>query len=70
MMRCQGIESDGRRRSDFRILEEDAPATPEVWIGFKRADIFHNGIVFAAFDAVNDPLKNPTLTLRATEETG
>jgi hypothetical protein len=26
---------------------------------------FHNGIVFAALDAVNDPIRNPTLTLRA-----
>ena len=31
---------------------------------------FHNGIVFAALDAVNDPLKSPTLNLRATEEGG
>ena len=26
---------------------------------------FHNGILFAALDAVNDPVRNPTLTLRA-----
>ena len=26
---------------------------------------FHNGIVFAALDAVNDPVRNPTLILRA-----
>jgi hypothetical protein len=26
---------------------------------------FHNGIVFAALDAFNDPIKNPTLTLLA-----
>jgi len=26
---------------------------------------FHNGIVFAALDAVNDPIKNPTLNLQA-----
>ncbi|HEY1252256.1 MAG TPA: hypothetical protein VGH97_13815 [Thermoanaerobaculia bacterium] len=26
---------------------------------------FHNGIVFAALDAVNDPVRNPTLTLLA-----
>ena len=31
---------------------------------------FHNGIVFAALDAVNDPTKSPTLNLRATEEGG
>ena len=24
---------------------------------------FHNGIVFAALDAYNDPVRNPTLTL-------
>jgi hypothetical protein len=30
---------------------------------------FHNGIVFAALDAVNDPVRNPTLTLRAEERT-
>jgi hypothetical protein len=30
---------------------------------------FHNGIVFAALDAYNDPVKNPTLTLSAQEGT-
>jgi len=30
---------------------------------------FHNGIVFAAIDAFNDPIKNPTLTLSAQEGT-
>ncbi|HTR03441.1 MAG TPA: hypothetical protein VMN82_09630 [Thermoanaerobaculia bacterium] len=29
---------------------------------------FHNGIVFAALDAINDPVRNPTLTLRADEK--
>jgi hypothetical protein len=28
---------------------------------------FHNGIVFAALDVVNDPVKNPTLALRADD---
>ena len=28
---------------------------------------FHNGIVFAALDAFNDPVRNPTLTLSADE---
>ena len=28
---------------------------------------FHNGIVFAALDAINDPVKNPTLNLQADE---
>jgi hypothetical protein len=31
---------------------------------------FHNGIVFAAIDAYNDPVKNPTLTLSADEVPG
>ena len=30
---------------------------------------FHNGIVFAALDAVNDPVRNPTLILRADGST-
>jgi hypothetical protein len=29
---------------------------------------FHNGIVFAALDAINDPVKNPTLNLQAGED--
>ena len=101
MLRCTGIEPDGRERSEFRILEEDALAAPEALERVARiAEVllrentlsgrfavagpgvltlelpenertfFHNGIVFAALDAVNDPLKNPTLTLRATEENG
>jgi hypothetical protein len=28
---------------------------------------FHNGIVFAALDAVNDPVRNPTITMLAAE---
>ncbi len=28
---------------------------------------FYNGIVFAALDAVNDPVRNPTLTLLADD---
>ena len=31
---------------------------------------FHNGIVFAALDAVNDPVRNPTLTMMAAREEG
>ena len=30
-----------------------------------KRTFFHNGIVFAALDAVNDPVRNPTLTLLA-----
>ena len=29
---------------------------------------FHNGIVFAAIDAVNDPVRNPTITMLAAED--
>ena len=41
----------------------------ELVLALSRADrsFFHNGIVFAALDAVNDPVRNPTLTLRADE---
>jgi len=48
----------------FRVAGPGRPAleAPRVERGF-----FHNGIVFAALDAVNDPVKNPTLTLRAGE---
>ena len=31
----------------------------------KERTFFHNGIVFAALDAVNDPVRNPTLNLLA-----
>jgi hypothetical protein len=39
----------------------------ELVLELSRADrsFFHNGIVFAALDAVNDPVRNPTLTMRA-----
>ena len=42
----------------------------ELVLALPRADrsFFHNGIVFAALDAVNDPVRNPTLTLRAEEK--
>jgi len=33
-----------------------------------KRTFFHNGIVFAALDAVNDPVRNPTLTLLAQPE--
>jgi hypothetical protein len=33
----------------------------------EKRTFFHNGIVFAALDAFNDPVKNPTLTLRADD---
>ena len=42
----------------------------ELVLSLRREDrgFFHNGIVFAALDAVNDPVRNPTLTLRAEEK--
>jgi hypothetical protein len=42
----------------------------ELVLELSRTDrsFFHNGIVFAALDAVNDPVRNPTLTLRAEEK--
>src|SRR5262249_13375347 len=44
------------------VVEDDAIALelPE-----SKRTFFHNGIVFAALDAVNDPVRNPTLTLLA-----
>ena len=96
MLRCTGIEPGGRERSEFRVLEDDAPAAPETLDRVARvAEVLlrenglpgrfaaagvltlelpesertfsHNGIVFAALDAVNDPTKTPTLNLRADE---
>jgi len=95
VLRCTGIESLPERGL-FRIVVDDAPASPEVLERVARvADVllrenslqgrfvaekdgaialelpeakrtfFHNGIVFAALDAVNDPVRNPTLTLLA-----
>ena len=32
-----------------------------------KRTFFHDGIVFAALDAVNDPVKNPTLTRFAVD---
>jgi hypothetical protein len=47
-----------------------AGAPGELLLELSRAErtFFHNGIVFAALDAVNDPVRNPTLTLRAEEK--
>jgi hypothetical protein len=47
-----------------------AGAPGELFLELSRAErsFFHNGIVFAALDAVNDPVRNPTLTLRAEEK--
>lgn len=35
-----------------------------------KRTFFHNGIVFAALDAINDPVKNPTLNLLAEPNDG
>lgn len=34
-------------------------------LGADERTFFHNGIVFAALDAINDPVRNPTLNLQA-----
>jgi hypothetical protein len=39
----------------------------ELRLGASERTFFHDGIVFAALDAVNDPVKNPTLTRFAPE---
>ncbi len=46
----------------FRV---EAPGLLSLELPKAERGFFHNGIVFAALDAVNDPVKNPTLTLRA-----
>ncbi len=59
------------------ILRENAlagrfrPVAPGILALELAADertFFHNGIVFAALDAFNDPVKNPTLNLQAGQE--
>ena len=59
------------------LLRENAlagrfrPAGPGVLALELAADertFFHNGIVFAALDAINDPVKNPTLNLQAGDD--
>ena len=43
------------------------PGLVELELAHDDRTFFHNGIVFAALDAVNDPVRNPTLTMMAAE---
>ncbi len=47
-----------------------APGLLALELRKEERTFFHNGIVFAALDAVNDPVKNPTLTLLSGDEPG
>jgi hypothetical protein len=53
---------ENRLPGAFRV---DGPGRLVLELPRAERGFFHNGIVFAALDAVNDPVKNPTLTLRA-----
>ena len=44
---------------EFRVV---GPGVLELRLEPAARTFFHDGIVFAALDAVNDPVKNPTLT--------
>ena len=50
-------------------LAGDFVVTPDGVIALELPEgqrtFFHNGIVFAALDAINDPVRNPTLNLLA-----
>ncbi len=43
----------------YRVLEASALVLD---LPAAQRSFFHDGIVFAALDAVNDPVRNPTLT--------
>jgi hypothetical protein len=42
-----------------------APGVLALELALEERTFFHSGIVFAALDAINDPIKNPTLNLQA-----
>jgi hypothetical protein len=44
------------------------PGVLALELAAEERTFFHNGIVFAAIDAINDPVKNPTLNLQAGED--
>jgi hypothetical protein len=48
----------------FRV---EGPGLLVLDVAAAERSFFHNGIVFAALDAFNDPIKNPTLTLLADD---
>lgn len=45
-----------------------APGILALELGAEERTFFHSGIVFAALDAINDPVKNPTLNLQAGKD--
>jgi hypothetical protein len=61
------------RIADLLLRENDlpgrflvgAPGMLSLELPSGERTFFHNGIVFAALDAYNDPIRNPTLTLSA-----
>ena len=54
--------AENKLEGSFHVVE---PGLLALDLEKARRGFFHNGIVFAALDAVNDPVRNPTLTLRA-----
>jgi hypothetical protein len=42
----------------------------ELYLPTARRTFFHDGIVFAALDAVNDPVRSPTLNRLAVDQPG
>ena len=48
-------------------FEVAAPGLLALELSRNDRTFFHNGIVFAALDAVNDPVRNPTITMLAAE---
>jgi hypothetical protein len=49
-------------------FREAGPGMLALELAADERTFFHNGIVFAALDAFNDPVKNPTLTMAAGKE--
>jgi hypothetical protein len=55
---------ENRLAGGFRVAGEGEIALE---VPAAARHFLHDGIVFAALDAVNDPVKNPTLTLLSEE---
>ena len=69
--RASAEELDRVARIAVQLIEENqvggrfaagSNGTLELHISPTRRTFFHDGIVFAALDAVNDPIRSPTLT--------
>lgn len=68
---ASGEDLDRIARIAAQLIEENqiggrfaagAPGDLELHIASSKRTFFHDGIVFAALDAVNDPVRSPTLT--------